>query len=414
MNQSLSLALSSIKTRPLTSALSAFSVGCGITLLCSIFLLANGLEKGISKNAQNIDLIIGAHGSPLQLVLSSIYQADVPSGNIEMADAQKWMKHPQIRKAIPLAFGDSYKGWRVVGTTADYLSLYGLKPKSGRAFEKPFEVVAGSAVPLKIGDKFAAAHGFSADSDDIHDFHLYEVVGILAPSGTVADKLILTPYESVQQLHAHHDEAEHHEEHDHHHDSPEEEAAGEALGHQITALLIQVRSPMAIMTLPRHINKEGHMLAAVPSYEMARLSTNLGFGKDLVLVLSIGIVFLSGLMLFSSLSSGLALRQYDLAILRVLGASPATVLATVLWEGVLIGLAGAVLGIVTGHGLAYLIAANLDTLQGFVNPQAMLGPGLHTLYWLALGGIVGGLAALLPASSTARLDIAALLAKGNI
>lgn len=406
MKHAFSLSLSSLKSRPLMTGLSALSVTCGIALLCALFLLTHGIEEGMSRNSRNIDVVVGAKGSPLQLVLSSVYHADIPNGNIEMKQMEDLSRNPRIKKMIPLTIGDNYKGWRVAGTTPDYLDLYGGSLKTGRIFQKPFEVVAGASTHLKIGEKFAASHGFSADSDDVHDAYLYEVVGILAPTGTVADKLLMTPFESVQQLHAHH------EDHEEHHESAKEEAEEEAFSHQITALLIQVRSPLDVMTLPRQINQDSELLAASPAYEMTRLSKNLGLGKNLVLALSLSIIFLSMVMLFSSLASGLATRQYDLAILRVLGASPSTLFATVLFEGMGIGLIGSIGGLIIGHILAFLMGANIEALQSLIVSQTLLIPHLEDLYLLALGSFSGCIAALLPAFSAARTDIANLLAKG--
>jgi putative ABC transport system permease protein len=152
---------------------------------------------------------------------------------------------------------------------------------------------------------------------------------------------------------------------------------------------------------------------ASPSYEMERLPKNLGMGRDFVLVISAGIIVLSMLMLFSSLTSSLAVRQYDLAIMRVLGASPVTIFSTVMWEGALVGLAGAFAGVLFGHGLAYVIAINVGAFQSFVVPQTLLMPSILSL-WLALLGLyLGALAAVLPARVATRLNVASLLTKGT-
>ena len=238
-----------------------------------------------------------------------------------MEDYQQIAHLPSVKQAIPLALGDNYQGWRIVGTTPDYLALYHAVPAQGRIFAQPFEAVAGSLTGLKIGDKFAALHGFAADSDDVHNFHLYDIVGILPPTGTVLDRLITTPVESVQQLHSHPDA-----------DDPDAKEELK-LGHQVTAVLIKVKSPVAILNLPREINRTTNILAASPAYQMTRLSQSLGFGRDVLTALGIGIVALSALMLLSTLASSLAARRYDLAVLRVLGASPAALATTIIAEG---------------------------------------------------------------------------------
>lgn len=414
MKNAFFLSLASICHRPLPMVLCALSTACAIALLCVLFLLTGGIERGMAKNAKNIDLVVGAKGSPLQLVLSSVYHIDIPNGNIGWDDAQKIMNHPQVKKAIPIAIGDNYKGFRVVGTTAAYAGLYDLTPAQGRMFEKPFEVLAGAATQLSIGHTFAASHGFSADTEDVHGDQLYTVVGVLAPSGTAADKTLITPYQSVQQSHAHHDHEEHeeHDEHAHHdHDHAGHKDEKEE-GGDITALLIQTKSPMAVMTLPRDINKDGALLAASPSYEMARLSNNIGIGKNLVLVLSAVLIALSTLMLFSNVSARLSARHYDLAILRVLGARPSMVFSTVLVEGVLIGTIGAVMGIAAGHALAYGAVLSVPSLQAIILPADMLKLTLLDASLMGLGVLSGILSAFLPALSAGRMSIASVLARG--
>jgi len=181
----------------------------------------------------------------------------------------------------------------------------------------------------------------------------------------------------------------------------------------VTALLVKVKSPIATMSLPREINATSNMIAASPSYEMARLSQSLGFGRDLLAALGIGFVALSALMLLSSLASSLSARRYDLGVLRVLGASPETLAGTVAAEGLILAGAGTVTGIALGHALAYEMVANIASLGGVVAPSAFLE--FHTRDgWLLLMGMLTGLAAAaVPALSAARTDIAGLLARGR-
>lgn len=363
----LTLAIASIRSRPLHAALCTAAAAAGIALLCAVFLLSQAVTSGFVRNAQGIDIVAGVKGSPLQLVLSSVYQADIPAGNIEMSDYEKLRRNPHIRQAIPLALGDNYNGFRMVGTTPEYLSLYHAEFAQGRAFQTSFETVAGADTGLKVGDKFAVSHGFSADSDDVHDYQLYTVIGVLKPTGTVLDKLFTTTVDSVQQLHAHHEEHEEGEEED-----PVEEAAEMAMAHQVTSVLLKVRSPIDLMNMPRQINSGSNIMAAVPSYEMARFTKSLGIGRKLIMVLGAGFVILSALMLLASLASGLALRRYDLAVLRVLGATPGRLSATVIAEGLLLSGAGAVVGIVLGHLIAYAVALSVDSLRGVVLPETCL------------------------------------------
>jgi len=398
---SVSLALAAVRSRPLHSALSVTAAAAGIALLCAIFGLSQAVDAGLSRNARGIDIVAGAKGSPIQLVLSAVYHVDVPNGNIDMEDYRHLVHDPQVKQAIPLALGDNYKGWRVVGTTPDYLSLYHAQIAEGRVFSQPFEAVAGALTGLRVGSKFAALHGLAADSNDVHNFHLYTITGVLEPTGTVLDRLITTPVESVQQLHSHPDA-----------DDPDA-AEERKLGHQITAVLLKVKGPMAIMNLPREINRSTNILAASPSYQMARLSRSLGFGRDVLTALGIGIVVISMLMLLSTLASSLTARRYDLAVLRVLGASPQRLSSTVVAEGLVLSGAGSVMGLIAGHLVAYGMTSMISSLSGIASPVTLLAPQPWDAGFLAIGLGAGLVAGLVPAASAARTDIAGLLARGR-
>lgn len=396
-----SLALASIRSRALQASLCIVAAGAGFALLSAIFLLSQSIESSFLRNASGIDVVIGAKGSPLQLVLSAVYHADVPTGNIEAEDYEKLKHNPKIKEIIPLALGDNYRGFRIVGTVPDYLALYDASFSAGDVFRQPFDAVAGAFTQLKVGDRFAGAHGLSADSDDIHKFHLYRITGVLKPTGTVLDRLILTSVESVQELHRHPDLGD-------------PDAAEELkIGHQVTALLVKVRSPLATINLPREINKTSSLLAANPAYEITRLSESLGFGRDLLTALGAGFIALSALMLLSSLASSLSARRYDLGVLRVLGASPLTLSGTVIAEGMMLSAAGTFAGIFAGHLLAFAVAKTVTSLQGLVLPSGMLSLQPMDGWLLALGLGAGLLAGAVPALSAARTDIASILAKGR-
>jgi len=165
--------------------------------------------------------------------------------------------------------------------------------------------------------------------------------------------------------------------------------------------------------MPRQLNRTSNMLAANPGYEMARFSRSMGFGKKLLEALGAGFVALSALMLLSALASSLAARRYDLGVLRVLGASPVTLSATVIAEGVALSLVGTIVGILAGHAMAYGAVFWVSSLQGLVVPQAFLQLGPLDGLLLAMGAGVGLVAGLVPAVSAARTDIAGILARGR-
>lgn len=259
----------------LTTILNIILVAFGIGILSILFLAANQIGNKLEKNARDIDLVVGAKGSPLQLILSSIYHIDYPTGNIPAKDAYKLMQNSMVKRAVPLALGDNYNGYRIVGTDSTFSNLYGLSLKSGNFWHKDLEVTLGSTVALtsrlKIGDSFFGAHGLTGNGD-IHKQHAYLVKGILKPQGNITDNLILTNIGSVYKMH----EEKHNQEHGH----VSGAEAKEINDKQITALLIQYKSPMSVIVFPRMVNQSTNMQAASPAMESARLFSLIGVGID--------------------------------------------------------------------------------------------------------------------------------------
>lgn len=201
----------------------------GVAIMTLLLLIQHQLEDNFQRNLKNIDLVVGAKGSPLQLVLSSVYHLDSPTGNIKYAEARKIMENPTVKKAIPLAYGDSYRGYRILGTIADYVDNYEGKIKEGRLFQKNLEATIGAEIAskmgLKIGDQFFGTHG-DVKNGHAHEDHPYKVVGILERNNSVLDRIILCNLESVWEVHSHSghsnpdmeivEDSHDHEGHDHH------------------------------------------------------------------------------------------------------------------------------------------------------------------------------------------------------
>ena len=397
---SLVLAFKNIKQQLATSLLGVLLTAFGCGILCVLILTSHQLEDQLSNNTKGVDLVVGAKGSPIQLILSSIYHVDNPTGNISYAEAQKLKEHPMVKLAVPLALGDNYKGHRIVGTDSTFLIMHELEIAEGNLWKTDFEAVIGAEVAqkrgLKIGDEFVGAHGLS-DEAHVHESHPYVVKGILKPTGRITDRLILSNVESVWQVHGlHQEDHDHdHEEHDHaehkhdheahshdhaahdHSDHQEETTAlvkekpsnsvterlvknimgdDQPVEREITSLLIKYSTPAAIGVLPRTINQSTSMQAASPALESARLFSLLGMGIDSLQLLGYVIMLMAALSVFISLYNALKNRKYDMAILRTLGASRGKLVGMVIAEGILITFVGAIFGIALGHGVMYLIS----------------------------------------------------------
>lgn len=389
-----------LRARSLNTVLNIVLLALGIATITLLLLVTHQLEARMQRDARGIDLVAGAKGSPLQVILSAIYHLDVPTGNIPLKQAQEIAKHRMVKKTIPLALGDSYKGFRIVGTHHDYIAHYGAKPASGRLWEKTMEVVIGAEVAqrtgLTTGGKFTGAHGI-AEGGSGHEEAFYDVVGVLAPSDSVLDRLVLTGVESVWAVHEEHQGADAGP-----HTNDEDR--------EITALLIQYATPMAVAILPRYINNNSEMQAASPAYETARLFSIVGVGVDVLRGFALVLILSAGLSVFIALYNALNERRYDLAVMRTLGASRGKLMRLMLFEGVLLALLGALIGIALGHALTEALGGMLKAAQQVAVTGMIWVPAELGLIALALG--VGVISALLPAWRAYRTDIARTLAQG--
>ncbi|MFN7086902.1 MAG: ABC transporter permease [Burkholderiales bacterium] len=394
------LSLGYLRARGLNAALNVTLLALGIATITLLLLVTHQLEERMMRDARGIDLVAGAKGSPLQVILSAVYHLDVPTGNIPLGQAQEIARHRMVKKAIALALGDSYKGFRIVGTSHDYLAHYGAKPAAGRLWQKPMEAVIGAEVAqrtgLGVGASFTGAHGI-AEAGSGHDEAPYTIVGVLAASGSVLDRLVLTGVESVWAVH------------DGHRDKGAPAPTGED-GRQITALLIQYATPLAVALLPRYINGNSEMQAASPAYETARLFGLIGVGVDVLRGFALVLIFSAGLSVFIALYNALNERRYDLAVMRTLGASRGKLMRLMLFEGVLLAFVGAVLGIALGHALTEALGGMLQAARQAAVTGWIWVPAESWLIALALA--VGVLAALLPAWGAYRTDLARTLAQG--
>src|SRR5688572_21279320 len=193
-----------LKARPLNTAINILLLSLGIAVITILLLFNNQLEKKISDNSRGIDLVVGAKGSPLQLILCNIFHIDFPTGNIKLAEAEKISKNRLVKKAIPLALGDSYQGYRIIGTNIGYAELYKAEVRTGTWWKENMEVTVGSqaavALKLMVGDTFSSTHGLTTDGH-AHEAQPFVVKSILAETNTVIDNLILTNIESIWAVH---------------------------------------------------------------------------------------------------------------------------------------------------------------------------------------------------------------------
>ncbi len=447
----LSFVFYSLKARWLNCLLSIFLTAFGVSIAILITQFGNNINDRLKKDGANIDLVVGAKGSPIQLILSSIYHIDIPTGNISWEAAQDLIKHPHIKKAIPVALGDNWKGNRIVGTTIDYLKHYNAELKEGKIWAKKFEVVVGSSVKLNINDEIVGAHGLY-DGGEIHGDKKYRVTGIIKPTETVLDRLIFTSINSVLDIHGieniddheeldvlksdhnHHDHDDDHkaeddkkhsksesahsfeDEHSHSHkkskhehkDNNQDIQNGDGKMAEITALLLTTNSPIANINLPRFINRSTSFQAANPALEITRLTSMLGIGAKSFAILSFILIIVAALSVFSGLAANLENRMSDLAILRALGYTKNRIFKIICLDGMMIVISGILVGIILSiiifEILNYSITP-LDTIQA----KFSLTPEL--LFIIIIVIISGLVAAIFPAIRASKISVAKQLSQ---
>ena len=385
-------------SRPLGAALNLLLLSLGLASITFLLLVGHQLNQAFERDLAGIDLVVGAKGSPMQLILSGVFHIDVPPGNVPLKAVRELEKNPLVASLIPISLGDNFRGFRIVGTSHDYLTHYQATLAQGRLWDAPMQVVLGATAARKLGlglgDSFVGSHGLGAGGH-AHGDNPYTVTGILASGGSVLDRLILTDTASVWKVHEDYTAV----------DAEDRQVMEEE--REVTLALIRYKTPMAALSLPRYVNTSTEMQAAAPALEITRLLSMLGIGTDVLRAFAGVLLLTAGLSVFIALWSAVRERRADLALLRMLGAPPSKVAALLLTEALWLGLLAAVLGVAGGQALAALIGwlLQLDNsllIGGLVWPvELLLVPGL------ALG--VSLAAAILPALGAYRVSVFELL-----
>ena len=407
-----------ITTRPLSSGLSVLLMGVSIMIIVLANSTMSQLSSKFNENANKVDLVVGSKGSRMQLVLCNVFHIDQPTGNIPMKSVQFIENHPFVSLAVPISLGDNYKKFRIVGTRASFIEkLYKAKILDGKIFDKSLEVVVGSKVAkdlnLNIGFTFTGSHGIGESIHDHGDFE-YEVVGILEQTGEVIDQLLLTPLESVWDVHPDNHQKgsfevsknkkdtydEHHHDHDHGHQH-------EKASNEITSLLVKYSSPRGKFTLPGSVNKKSELMAAEPAIEIQQLFELIQPAVDILTRLSWIIFSLAMISVFITLLNSMKDRKYEIAMMRVGGASSKKIFISVIFESIIISLFGSVIGVVLGHTLMELLSGLVLSNYNYDFSGFLFYP-VELLF--ILGSVfIGMISALYPAYSAYKINIAQTL-----
>ena len=384
--------------RPLGAALNVLLLSLGLASITFLLLVGHQLSQAFERDLAGVDVVVGAKGSPMQLILSGVLHVDVPPGNVPLEAVQALAKHPLVAQIIPISLGDSFQGFRIVGSSHDYPALYAATVAQGRLWDAPMQVVLGATTAAKLGaslgQTFKGSHGLGGGGH-VHGDSAYTVVGILAPSASVLDRLILTDTASVWKAHE---------------DSTaldDDDRKTMEAEREVTMALVRYKTPLAAVSFPRYVNTSTEMQAAAPALEITRMLTMLGLGTDVLRAFAGVLLLTAGLSVFIALWSAVRERRGDLALLRMLGAPPSKVAALLLCEALWLGLLASALGLLLGQGFAAALAWFLQLDNSLLLGGMVWPPALAVVPVLALAVSLG--AALLPAVGAYRASVLELL-----
>ncbi len=389
------LIFSHLRQKAFTTLLNVLFLAFGVGLVVLVMLVSQQLQNNLYNDLQGIKMVIGAKGSPLQLIFCNIYHLQNPTGNIDLELSEKIINNKRlVKKAVPLALGDNYENFRIVGTTHLYPKHYKATLAKGKFWDenKPFEATLGADVAqklnLKLGDSFVGSHGLAKNNDHQHAENKYVVVGILNVTNSVIDKLIFTNIESIWKSHENHTQ--------------------ENTPKQITAwLVLQYANNYSAIQLPRVVQAEGNLQSAQPALEIHQVLEFFGFGSVFLQILGGIFVFLAGLSVGLALLNSFRERIYDLAMLRALGASAWHICGQVIMEGVILSILGAICGIFLGHFGIFLLQ-NIGFSQLKISAFVFIWEELY----IFLGTLfIGLIASVFPAWRAYKVEIFKIINK---
>lgn len=412
----LRLALQSLLNRRYTALLTIASIALSVALLIGVERTRTETRESFANTISGTDLIVGARGGPVQLLLYAVFRIGNATNNISWESLQAIAQHPRVAWTIPLSLGDSHRGFRVLGTTDAYFEHYrygrgrALELADGKRFRDLYDAVIGAEVAASLGyrpgDEIVIAHGAGDVSFARHDDQPFRIAGILAPTGTPVDRTVHVSLQAIEAIHL---------------DwrggtpvkGPERKVfqpdAADLTPQTVTAALIGLDSRISAFAVQRYVNEFDRepLMAVLPGVALTELWSVIGLAENALLMVS-GFVVLVGLIgMLTALLIGLEGRRREMAILRSLGARPLQVLALIIGEALALTLAGVLAGMALLTALIWLGQPVVESQLGL-----HLGWGLPKLReWSLLGAVLatGLLVGLIPGWRAYRMSLTSSL-----
>jgi len=407
------LAARSAWNRRATLALTVLAIALSVCLLLGVERLRKSVREGFEQSVSGADLIVGACGSPLQLILYTLFHLGHAAHNMDWASAQAIANHPAVAWSIPVSLGDSFHGYPVLGTTNDYFAhfRYGdarpLQLAQGRPFGDVFEAVFGvevaEALDLRLGSALTLSHGSGETDLAQHADKPFVLVGILARTGTPVDRTVHIGLDAMEAIHLDWQGGTH---------LPgmsipaEQVKKFDLTPKTVTGVILGLKSRAAVFATKRWIDqfRDEPLMAVMPGVALSQLWQVVGVGERALLGVSALVVVVSLAGLIAVILAGLNERRRELALLRAVGAHPRDILMLLTLEGLGLTLVGTGLGFLLLTGVSFGLGPLIEARFGL--SIAAGAPTLEELYLLAGTVAVGLAAGLVPGWRAYRLSLA--------
>lgn len=374
----LRLAFASLWNRRGTALLTMLGIAVSVALLLGVEKLRTDVRSSFANTVSGADLIVGARTGSINLLLYSVFRLGEATNNVSWSVYQRVASHPDVAWTIPLSLGDSHDGFRVLGTNLDYFEHYRfaqtrvLEFAAGQAFADLHDAVIGAEVAAKlkytVGQQIVLGHGLGDISFANHDEDPFTVSGILARTGTPADRTVHVSLEAIEAIHG----AE---------SAPPSFApgadseAGALTPDSITAFIVGLENRAAVFQIQRAINSfQGEaLLGILPGVALQQLWETVGIAESALLVIAACVVIAGLLGMLTAILTSLNERRREMAILRSVGARPGFVFLLLMSEAAFLGLAGVLLGMALLHGSLALARPEIESRFGLFLSSS--GPG---------------------------------------
>jgi len=408
----LNLAWKSLLNRRFTAMITVLSIALSVTLLVGVERVRTETRQSFANTISGTDLIVGARSGAVQLLLYSVFRIGDATNNISWKSYQDIAAHPKVAWTIPISLGDSHRGFRVLGTTAEYFAHYRfargrqLLFDQGVAFADLYDAVLGAevadALGYRLGDAIVVAHGAGDVSFARHEDKPFRVAGILERTGTPVDRTVHVSLEAIEAIHmgwrngaplrgSTHAAG----------DTPALDLTPKA----ITAVLVGLKSRVAVFQVQRFINDypDEPLSAVLPGVALSQLWDLIGVAENALLMVSAFVVVVGLFGMLTALLTSLNERRREMAILRSVGARPGHVFALIMGEAVFLTLLGILAGLLLLYAILMVAQPLMESRLGIF--IAIGAPSVHELSLLGAVFAAGLAAGVVPAFRAYRLSL---------